>query len=216
MTSADLSLSTALRVATSDLHTQAESHPFQRALVQGELPRDLFTRQMSQLLLVHTALEKALHHAAIENTDIASVVREEQFQQPRLVRDLAHVGFDPAKAAATTATQAVCSLIERLAATNPIALLGALYVFEGSNNGARFIARAVRKAYNIEELEGISYLDPYGEAQREKWGEFKAAMDALVLSDDDIESVVATAKQMFRAINAMGDDLLSETPTSKI
>lgn len=210
MASSDQSLSIALKSATNSLHEQAERHPLQRSLLKGELPLELFTQQMSQLLLVHTALESAILGVGANNASLASVSRQEQFQQPRLKQDLAHFGCDPASALPTPATKALCSKIEQFASSCPIALLGVLYVFEGSNNGGRYIARAVRSAYNIEGTQGISFLDPYGEAQPQKWAEFKTAMNALTLSDEDLDAVVAAACDTFCAITAMGDDLLSQ------
>ena len=77
--------------------------------------------------------------------------------------------------------------MDRLASEQPMALLGILYVLEGSTNGSKFIARKVRPAYELPATgEGSAYLDPYGDVQPARWQEFKAAMDALNLPAADV------------------------------
>jgi heme oxygenase len=81
------------------------------------------------------------------------------------------------------------------------------YVLEGSNNGNRFIARAIRKA-----LPGAPtrYLDPYGENQRPLWARFKADMEAVGFTPAEQDQIVLAAQEMFAAVGALSCELALE------
>lgn len=197
-----------LKSETRELHTVAEHHPIQHGLVRGELPLQLYVANMAQLLCVHRALERALR-AACETCDaVRTLVREEYFQAPRLSADLRHFGADPEMASPTPATQELCARIEQCAQEHPAALIGYLYVLEGSNNGARYIARAIRRAYNLEHV-GATHLDPYGDEQPAKWAAFRETLNSLDLSPDEADAIIEAADDMFRGVSAIGDDVMA-------
>ena len=83
---------------------------------------------------------------------------------------------------------------------DPLLLLGTHYVLEGSMNGNRFMASAIRKAYGFEGAEGTRYLDPYGDEQRERWAEFKGVLDAYPFTEDERARIVEADLATFRAI----------------
>lgn len=201
-----------LRSETLGDHKAAESHPFQRALGSGALPRDLFARNLSQLLHVHRALDAALTRLAPACPPIAAVVRDEQLQSTYLVDDLAMLGFDHLVDPPLPATARIVAAIEATAASDPVAVLGLHYVLEGSNNGSKFLSRVVQRAYGLSGGAGTRYMDPYGDRQRAVWAQFKADMNAVGFSRDECDRIVAAAKVMFQAISAMGDDLLARHP----
>lgn len=209
MTTETGSFSARLKHETHPLHDEAERHPLQRALLRGELSQEHYIAQLGQLWFVHRALEEALVQARRDDPSLAPLIKEEQFQSARLTRDLAYFGADVSMLTPAPATIVLCKRIGDAAAENPLAPLGFHYVLEGSNNGARFIARIVRKAYALVD-EGTSFLDPYGKDQLGKWAEFKQALDALDLSEDDQNAIIAAAGEMFRAIAAIGDEVLAK------
>lgn len=198
-----------LRDSTAENHKQAEAHPLQHALATGTLPRDRFIAQHAQLYLVHTALEAALMRHAASVPAIAQVVKLYQISGPYLATDLRHFGIDPATIKPTPATSAIIASIERLASTDPIALLGMQYVLEGSKNGAKFLSRVVMKAYSLAPGQGSLYMDPYGPRQRELWQQFKTDMNALAFTDAQTAAMIDAAKLMFDAIAAIGTDVLN-------
>lgn len=83
------------------------------------------------------------------------------------------------------------------------------YVLEGSNNGSKYISRAVLKAYGLAPGDGTRYLDPYGEKQREYWAAFKIDMNGVGFDQARIDGIVAAAKVMFAGIEAIGDDIMN-------
>ncbi len=199
-----------LREDTKDLHTQAEKGPFQVALMSGRLPREGYAAMLGQMLLVHRALEAGLRRQRAKVSAIAKVVTEEQYQEPYLLEDLAFFGVDAAAVRPTPATTTLIGEIARAEREEPLALLGLHYVLEGSNNGNRFIARPLMKAYGLTPPGGLRYMLPYGEKQPELWAKFKVDLDGCGLSEREIGTLVRAAETMYRGIIGIHNDLASE------
>jgi len=198
-----------LREATWDLHMATESHPFQCALGGGTLPRKLYVQYLSQLFLVHRALEKNLLSWQEKRNGWTSVLHEYHYQESCLRGDLVFLGQQPESVSASPSTQQVIDRINRAGVHTPIALLGFFYVLEGSSNGARFLAKTVVKAYNLPGKSGTGYLDRHGDKQRERWLQFKQDMNGLDFPEADIELMVESAKLMFAAFGQICTDLMS-------
>jgi heme oxygenase len=195
-----------LRAETSDLHSHAESRSLQRDIAKGEVDRAAFAAYLGQLYHVHGALEAALREAAERHPEIATLATPDRMRVPDLDRDLAHYGADPTRIEAGSAATRFIELVEHTSTTNPVALLGALYVLEGSTNGGRFLAHVLRKSWGVDG-EGLSYLDPYGERQQEQWASFKREMDAAAFDADQQDALVAMARHTFEAIAEVSDEV---------
>ncbi len=203
------SIMTRLKAETADLHRAAESSPLQRQLVKGDLSRDQYAAFLGQMYLVHAALEGAIRDASASHAGFGAVIREYHDREPQLREDLAFLGVGLDTIAPVGATTATLTDIAQTAADRPIALLGMLYVLEGSTNGSKFIAMAIRKAYQLEGASGVTYLDPHGELQRDRWQAFKDDMDSVGFNDSEPDDIIATAKAMFRSITEISDELFA-------
>ncbi len=197
-----------LKDATGELHTKAERSEFQQQLVRGAVRRDLYAAWLAQLLLVHSVLDDEVRTLAAARPELAPFVREELFQTPRLHEDLAFFGLSESSIEPTPAVSRVIAHIRAAATTSPAALLGFYYVLEGSKNGSRYIAKAIRRTMGITPGQGDRYLDPHGEEQPRLWGEFKQGMDAVAFEEDEVAAMIEAAKQMFEAAEGIGADLL--------
>lgn len=193
-----------LKTETLEHHMRAERHPFMAAMIQGRLPVASYAEHLQQMLLVHEGIESALDRARSTHS-WASVIEPWQFQADNFRADIAHFGGTITPVAAD-ATQRLIDRIREAEHARPIELLGMHYVTEGSKNGAVFIARVLRKVYNLTPGEGDRSLDPYGPAQRERWAWFKQAVDGLPLTPADREAVIEGAKAMFDGITAIAEE----------
>lgn len=199
-----------LRESTAEHHRRAEQHPFQQQMVRGTLPRALYVRWIGQMLQIHAALETHLDRLVKRHPQFTSVFNDERRKVSALRGDLAFFGAAAADHAPLPATREFLDEMDRMALHQPLALLGILYVLEGSTNGSKFIARRVRPAYELPATgEGSAYLDPYGDLQPVRWQEWKAAMDALGLAAADVESLTLAAQQTFDAVRQLGAELLA-------
>ena len=193
-----------LKEQTWPLHKMAETRPLQRELTRGQLTQQAYADYLGQLLLIHRALEQALRRHRDSHDAIAAVFRNHQQREADLLDDLAFLGQDPENMQPLTRTAELTKSIEYAADNSPVSLLGYLYVLEGSTNGARFIARVVRKTYGFEE-RGLSYFDPYGDEQPQRWQAFKDDMEAIGLDGDQQQRIIEASNVMFKSIAAVSD-----------
>ena len=203
-----------LRALTRADHARAEQHPLMARLLTGRAGRDGYARYLAQLLHVHTTLEPLLRRLAANDRLFQGIVRPHHFRVPALCADLAFLGLPAIPShhhvsphAPLPATRLFCDRLNALAAEMPATLLGDLYVLEGSTNGGQIIARALRAALGLPDGTGTAYLDPHGPAQRERWKQFKAGLDALAVHPAQREAIVAAGNDAFRGIHDIMEDL---------
>lgn len=200
------SLMLRLKEQTRPLHTEAESHPVQRAMASGTLPLDAYIAYLEQLWPVHRALDAGLQTLAESDPRAKSILSLEQYQSQHLREDLRHFGRELTEGAADAAAVDLLNEIAQARIDQPIALLGFHYVTLGSTNGGRFIARPVRRAYGLDKA-GVAYLDPWGEDQPRIWQGFKQSMDMASFNSGESDAIVASAEAMFRGITRISEGL---------
>ncbi len=201
----------ALKSRTWPLHQRAEHHPFQAAIMRGGMSRSGYVAQLEQTLLVHRVLERHLAGRRRHVPALTALVRDHHFRVPHAEADLAALGGST-HAPPRPCTTAFIAEIDAAADARPHALVGYLYVLEGSTNGAKFIAKALARALGIADGHGLSYQDPHGDLQRPRWTEFKAALNTLDLTPAQAEDVVAAAESLFTWTIALFDELAAAFP----
>ncbi|MFG0259691.1 MAG: biliverdin-producing heme oxygenase [Phycisphaerales bacterium JB041] len=197
-----------IRERTGPLHTQAERHPVQAALVRGQSGVEGYASYLGQMWHIHSALEGELGRR-LDAAVLAPVTRE-QFRAEAIVEDLAT--FEGSQV--EPPVEPVARFVAGVQDLHDSELLGMHYVLEGSTNGGRFIAMAVRKGLGLEGGRGTRYLDPYGEAQKEQWGRFCAAMGGLSLDATERERVITGAERMFGLIIETFDAMTDRAPAA--
>ncbi len=197
-----------LKSATSDLHQAAEQRVLQRELARGALPRDLYVAFLGQMLLVHEALEAAIRLTATRHRAFGAVVREHHTREGALRSDLDHLAGGTWVAEPLPAARLLIREIERARQEEPAALLGMLYVLEGSTNGSKFIAAAMSRRQGLKPGPGLGYLDPHGDHQKDRWQAFKSDMNAVGFSETESAAVIEAAMTMFRGIADLSDELM--------
>jgi heme oxygenase len=197
-----------LKAGTHDMHSLAEGRQFQRRMLEGSISRQEYTDWLSQMFLIHSALEKHLFGRLLGDPLFAAV-REEQFQEPNLIADLAVLGCDTQTLTPLPATAAMIADIDRAAIEGPLVLLGYHYVLEGSKNGNRFIARQLVPALGLAPRRADRYLDSFADAQPVKWAEFKTAMTDIDFAGPQIDVLITAARRMFEGIGELSDQLMA-------
>ncbi len=197
----------ALRESTKELHADTEGHQFQKQLGSGTVRKDLYVKYLGQLYLMHKHLADLLPHAAANDARIAAVLAPYHSDLSAVVGDLGYFDASTDSVVPLTATAALLDTMDELAKHSPVSLLGQLYVLEGSTNGAKFMAKTLRKGLNLPEERGAKYFDRYGDLQRERWTNFKATMNAQGFSQSEIDALVVEAKRMFQTFFEIGCEL---------
>lgn len=199
-----------LRDRTWEKHRLAERHPLQHALATGRLPREQYALLTAQLMIVHRELFAALKRC-VGCAAISAVLRDHHDHELRCRRDIEHFGLDATRVSPCESSARFLREIGEAEAAAPTCLLGALYVLEGASNGGKFIAKMVRRAYQLEGVAGTESLNPHGEAQPARWDDFKQSMRGATFDDADIERMVTMACRTFDAVAGIGDDVLAGT-----
>lgn len=199
MTTTTIDLMGRLREETAADHKQAESNPLEQALFRGALPREGYIRYIEQRFLVHETLDAAVLRLIESDSRFAGLLPAELLQTPNLRADLAHFGRKEAELMPTPGTASFLKLLNSWSAGVRSPLWGAYYVFEGSKNGARILARTLGTAYGLNGA-GLRYLDPHGAAQRQLWQDFRTRMNAIEWSAAEADAIVDAARQTFRAV----------------
>lgn len=196
-----MSLADTLKERTADMHRHAETRLLQKALVSGKVTRDQLSVYLAQLGHLHQAIELLLESCPHEAVDgIAACTRD---HSEAIARDIEHL---EGVAVALPETERLVEQLHEQAQSQPLFVVGALYVLEGSMNGNRFIARGLAGPLGLAPGKpGLAYWDPYGEDQRPRWAAFRAALDNLALTDAEQAAVADGAEFMFAAVAEVSD-----------
>ncbi len=201
-------ISRLLREKTAEHHTRTEGSEFLRLLVSGSLPVDAYAAWLGQMLCIYRTLESQLGGPATP-MEHASLLTESRRRTPELVSDIRTLGLSPDDSYPVPPAAAFLDRLSKWGSRGSPALVGVLYVLEGSTNGSRRVARALRKAYGLGSTAGIRFLDPYGGRQSEEWRAFRADLDART-SRDELPEILAGAWETFDAVGAIGHVLLQK------
>jgi len=197
-----------LKTETGSHHRHAETRLLQKAMAAGTLDRVTYRRYLAQLLHVHRALDGWLAGVDAQGSVLGTLDHNHHVHVEHLESDIAFLGVTDQESAALPATTRFIERMHARVTAEPLLALGVWYVLEGSMNGNRFIARVLRAAYGGNEA-GLSYLDPYGERQREIWTDFRARANEIDVPDGIISSLVETAQCTFDAIAAISDEVFA-------
>jgi heme oxygenase len=208
-------LAARLRAAIRPLHERAQHTTLQTMLAMGVLPREFYGRYLAQTLHVHRALETQIGVVKAAHPALARVCRPHQRRADDVRADLIWLGVDPVATQPLPATTQLIRCIDHCARNEPLGLLGCLYVAEGSLNGRKHAARAMRRALGSTDDHGVRALDPYGEKQMERWLQFRADLDSTQLTADQEERVTRGATYMFEGVIAICDEICPPPPDAR-
>ena len=194
-----------LKAETAEQHAIAEAKPLEAALVGGSIAHDQYKQYLGQRWLIHRELEAATDRALAEDRRLSQLGLPGLYQTANIEADLGYLGVETSTIEPLKGAQNLVGTIQQ--APSPAVLMGIYYVFEGSKNGARFIARALGKARGKTDGEGMKYLDPHGEAQRGLWMKFREDMNAIDWSSEEQDTMVKAAQDTFDAISALDDEI---------
>jgi heme oxygenase len=211
-----LTLTEQLKAETFPAHAQLQTAPFFAALAACQLPLESYVGQLRALAILHGVLEPAL--AACPDERVRSVWQDDMRKQPLLRQDLWY--FEPRVVAdlkeAADAALKTAETLRRLSLDQPLALLGSIYVLEGSTLGAGVVRPMVARAFLLTGNEGLAYLHSYGGAARDHWQQFQHRLNGLELSVAERGQIVQAANDFFQQLETVFRALYPFTPESKI
>lgn len=178
----------ALREATRPIHRRLESRSplMSPALTLGE-----YAATLLRFHALYAVFERQIAHHAAALQEIG-ILWEPRRKLPLLRRDLEALG-QPAP---------VGSRRSRIRLTTLAQALGCLYVLEGATLGGRLISHNVRSVLQLGPETGAAFFHGYGDAVRERWREFCAALELGLSVPRHRQQAVASAVITFEWFEA--------------
>lgn len=183
-----------IRQAIASAHVAVEQTPFAQGMVAGRIDRATYCAGLAQVGELHRSLEAALRAAHGRCEAVAAVYDPERMERAGVIaRDLAALGGEPAGPCGPV--RLLAERADRWATETPWALVGALYVLEGSRMGSMVLARSLTRALGVAAQQGAG-LDYHVEGIATRpadWKRFRAAVAGLPLSEAQHDDIVSAA-----------------------
>jgi len=198
-------LSVALQRGTAEAHERAENSGFMARLLGGESDADALAALLAQSLPVYRALEAAVARNAADPR-LAPVVDARLERTAALEADLeTHRAAGRTVGEPLDATRAYVADLEACA-DDPAALVGHHYVrYLGDLSGGQIISRLVRRHYGLED--GLTFYDFDIDKPKAYKDDYRAALDALPMSERDRAAALDAASRAFELNSAIFAEL---------
>lgn len=201
-----LTLMERLKEDTKAAHNSAEGNKLQAELGSGAIDRETYQAYMSQLYLLHKALENGIK-SSIAASAYRDAITNDHYQEPILHNDLKALGVDCESIKPLKGTSKLIENIDEYTESCPPALLGYHYVLLGSKHGGKFLAKRLQDQFKFADGVGCKYFDPYGQAFMPLWLAFKQKMNDNAGDEREQQKIIEAAKGMFTGIQQICDEI---------
>ncbi|MEV6686030.1 biliverdin-producing heme oxygenase [Streptomyces sp. NPDC051130] len=210
--------STAIRVASHEQHTEAETSTFMSDLLGGRLGVAAYARYTEQLWFVYRALEDAAE--ALEEDPVAGpFIRPELMRVAQIERDLAHLrgpGWRETLSA-LPATRAYADRVARCAATWPGGYVAHHYTrYLGDLSGGQIIRDKAERTWGFERRgDGVRFyvFADIANPAAFKRG-YRELLDAIAADDLEKQRIIDECKLAFDLNGAVFRELGEQFPLS--
>ena len=190
MNTPTIELRTQLRDATAPLHKQLNEQALLAALLGKEQPLADYQQLLGIYYSLYHQLEAAIKHYL--NQQSIDFDYQPRYKTPLLLNDLKywHIKPEPLRCQIT------------LPELNSLgALLGLLYVLEGSSLGANFIAQHLKLTYGYTRSTGSDFFSAYGEQTNTHWQSFTSYLNSFSDQPDLAAQAIDSAALSFACFN---------------
>ena len=191
------SLSVRLRADTASVHRLAERSGIMRDILGGRLERSSYVALLANLYVVYDALERSL-----EGHQASSLLQPFPFavlaRRSALAGDLAVLHGDDWQTAVHPSGAAL-AYAHVVNAAVPLQLVAHAYVrYLGDLSGGQALKKVVGRALGLRGSGGLSFYDFPEIADLDVFkGQFRELLDAMTLTPDECDGVVAEAVRAF-------------------
>ncbi len=178
-----------LRKSTAPPHERMHAHPGFHAAAAGMIGDRDYRRLLSRLLGFHRPFEGLIRAAARRHgVDLDFDARA---RSPLLVLDLMSLGLGRGD------IEGLPDWAPSLDLPSEGAVLGSLYVLEGSTLGGVQIGRSLKARFGDERDEGRRFFLGRGERHGALWGEFVTRLETLAERPQSCDDAVAASLATF-------------------
>lgn len=197
---------TRLKQETRGPHERVEALAFSKAVVEERLPLELYVAQLHAYAALHDALDRLV--AECTDPIVRAIWRDDLDKTALLARDIATL--DPGRELALPNVQesalAYAMHLREVARRFPRALLGHLYVTEGSTLGGMVLRKHLIRGLELPD-DALHYFTCYGRETMARWRAFSSRMNEHVTAPVDQADVLDAANASFAAIGEVLSEL---------
>jgi len=183
-----------LRAATAAAHERMHAHPGFAAAAAGAIAVADYLRLLARVYGFHRPFEAAAREVAASSGFDFDL--EARARSPVLLADLKTLGLD------SDAISRLPLWTPSFSFTSEGALLGALYVLEGSTLGGVQIARALQGVIGDETGDGRRFLLGRGDRQSIMWRDFLERLESLSEDPKGADQAIGAAVATFEDFEA--------------
>lgn len=196
-----MSVMNLVRSAISASHHQIEQTPFSTGMMDGRISREDYSRGLAQLWHIHKELESNVQTCP----EVAEYFTDEMIRTGTIARDLKAFGFGLDSFEIMPETALITQKIRTWGKTVPHALLGCIYILEGSRMGSLVIAKPLSRTLDLVagEVSGIEYHLEGAAQTPARLREFKARVDNAGLDDQAEADLIEGAVQFMDMLNTL-------------
>ncbi|GAX26814.1 heme oxygenase 1 [Fistulifera solaris] len=192
------SLSESLKTGTARSHQAAENVHFVKNFIQGKIDRDLYASMVGMLYHVYVALEQCLDQYAPQQ--FASCHFPHQLRRTETLKQDVDFWWGAKVPPLTPATQDYINRLYHVAQTDPLLLLAHAYTrYLGDLSGGKVLARVARRALSLSKSnDGLEFYHfEHIPSMKLFKDHYRQALDALLLTEEQIQRIVAEANVAF-------------------
>lgn len=174
-----------LREATHAMHVQLNHLPLLKGLMEADYTIENYHKLLEAYALLYQDLELKITRFITEHG--VDIDYDSRLKAPLIYQDLAYLSR-PASPIQLMLSPDINSIG---------ALIGVLYVVEGSTLGGQHIARALEKHHGLTEANGARFFYGYGEATPSKWVEFISYIESIADQPEECAKAIDNALKTF-------------------
>jgi heme oxygenase (biliverdin-producing, ferredoxin) len=196
-----MSLMNEVRQAIAESHNAIEQTAFSIAMMDGTLSAKNYAWGLIQLLNIHQTLEKSI--AGCDR--LLPYFTDDMIRTPALERDLSALGYNATSFPLLPDTTAIVQALTTWSETTPFALLGCLYILEGSRMGSLVIAKPLAKTLGIApgQTAGIEYHIEGASKTPMRVRQLKEQIDSTVVDAPSQQSLKEGAVRFMEMLNQL-------------
>ncbi|MFK7937187.1 MAG: biliverdin-producing heme oxygenase [Saprospiraceae bacterium] len=171
---------TLLKTETRTEHHRTEKFAYAEAIRTGKLTMYQYEDLITKNWYIHTYLENAFIEASKDLPNIRAFLKN---KSDWLLKDLKKT--PPPKK------------LQPIYYSTKAALLGGLYVVEGSMLGGRYIAQSLNQNKSLQHIRTFYFFTGLGEKTRERWIELMALLTKEIQTKEEKQEAVESARLTF-------------------
>nr|BDA99165.1 heme oxygenase [Hemiselmis andersenii] len=189
-----------LREGTSKAHSMAENVSFVKSFLGGVIDKTSYSHMLANLYFVYLSLEEAMEKNK-DNEFLKPIYYPELNRTESLKEDLAfYYGEDWLDTLVPSeSTQLYIDRIKELSEKRPDLLVAHAYTrYLGDLSGGQILKKIAQRAMNLQSSKGLAFYE-FNQIEDEQAfkNNYKAALDALPVTPEGAEQIVAEANVAF-------------------